>query len=156
MKRLCVGIIVAVGLTLPAFGQGASLKEQLVGAWALVSCDHTSPLPYCPPDLNPNGIAIFDASGRYAVTVAARNRPKFTNMNQPRRNQPAEEYKAAAVEFAANFGTWSFNEADKTITYHFDGALFPNVEGGDVKSATVSVSVDELKIGSQVWRRIKK
>jgi hypothetical protein len=59
----------------------------------------------------------------------------------------------------AQFGTWSFNEADKTITYHIDGALFPNVEGTEGK-ATVSVSGDELKIGDTngqaVYRRIKR
>ncbi len=32
MKQLCLGIIVAVGLTLPAFGQGV---DPLVGSWKL-------------------------------------------------------------------------------------------------------------------------
>jgi hypothetical protein len=45
----------------------------------------------------------------------------------------------------ANFGTWSVNEADKTITYHHDGALFPNFEGVGVKE-TLSLSGDELKL----------
>jgi hypothetical protein len=34
---------------------------------------------------------------------------------------------------AANFGTWSVNEADKTVTRHVEGALFPNIEGTDAK-----------------------
>ena len=59
----------------------------------------------------------------------------------------------------AQFGTWSVDEADKTITLHIDGALFPNVEGTDGKQ-TVSVSGDEITLvsqfGSNVWRRIKK
>jgi hypothetical protein len=32
MKQLCVGIIVAIGLTLPAFGQGV---DPLIGTWKL-------------------------------------------------------------------------------------------------------------------------
>jgi len=44
----------------------------------------------------------------------------------------------------------------KTITFHYDGALFPNVEGTDRNSGTVSLSGDELKMGSDVFRRIKK
>ncbi len=154
MKQSCLGIIVAIGLTLPASGQ-STLKDQLVGAWALVSCDTG---PWC---ANTNGIQIFDASGHYATIAAPRGRPKFTvtKPNQPRDAYSAEDYKAAAVGLFANFGTWSVNEADKTITYHYDGALFPNVEGADVK-ISVSVSGDELKfvtgLGSGVYRRIKK
>jgi hypothetical protein len=37
MKRLCLGVVIAAGLTLPAFGQAQSLRDQLVGAWELVS-----------------------------------------------------------------------------------------------------------------------
>ncbi len=157
MKRLGLGIVVAISLTLPAFAQ-ASLKDQLVGAWALVSCDGFNgvKLSWC---ASPNGIHILDASGRYATVVAERGRPKFTDAARPRFALSAEEYKATAMGLVAQFGTWSVNEADKTITYHVDGALFPNVEGTDGK-ATVSLSGDELKLvgglGPSVWRRIKK
>jgi hypothetical protein len=157
MKQACLGVVIAIGLTLPAFGQSA-LKEQLIGAWSLVSCNGTDG-PSCAGD--PNGIHMLDASGRYAMVIAARDRPKFTDLiqTQPRLTLSAEEYKAAAVGLVANFGTWSVNEADKTITYHVDGALFPSVEGMDFK-ATVSLSGDELKVVNQfnqyVWRRIKK
>jgi Lipocalin-like domain len=137
-------------------GPTASLRDQLVGAWALVSCDGKPPFTaaLC---TNPNGIFILDASGHYAAINAARDRPKFTNPNQPRRAWPAEEYKAAMVDFRANFGTWSFNEADKKITYHLEGALVPNAEGTDFTDANaVSLAGDELKIGADVFRRIKK
>jgi hypothetical protein len=33
----------------------------------------------------------------------------------------------------AQFGTWSVNEADKTLTTHIEGALFPNGEGTDAR-----------------------
>ena len=131
----------------------------------LASCNSTSAngakQPYC-ADPNPNGILIFDASGRYASVIAARGRPKFTTPN--RSEAKAEEFKAAAQGLVANFGTWSVNEADKTLTQHYEGALFPNVEGTDVKS-TVSVTGDELKLlqptpvlggrGEGVYRRAK-
>jgi Lipocalin-like domain len=150
MKRLCLGAVIVVGLALPAFGQ-STLREQLVGAWTLVSC---SGAPWC---ANPNGIHILDASGHYTTINALPGRPKFTEPSRPRDAYSAEEYKAAAVGLQANFGTWSVNEADKTITYDVDGALFPNVEGMDFKTGTVGLSGDELKIGSTiVWRRIKK
>jgi hypothetical protein len=149
-------VILAAIFAMPA--KADDLKEQLIGAWSLVSCTGTDG-PSCAGD--PNGIHMLDASGRYAMVIAARDRPKFTDLiqTQPRLALSAEEYKAAAVGLVANFGTWSVNEADKTITYHVDGALFPSVEGMDFK-ATVSLSRDELKVVNQfnqyVWRRIKK
>jgi hypothetical protein len=104
---------------------------------------------------------VGHASGRYATMIAARGRPKFSTGNRPA--APAEEYKAAAKGLVANFGTWSVNEADKMLTQHYEGALFPNVEGADVKS-TVGLSGDELKLitptpasatDQAVWRRAK-
>ena len=124
--------------------QQKSLKEQLVGAWELVSCDRTTvngaKQPYC---VNSIGILIFDASGRYAHIIAARGRPKLAVVN--RENAPPEEFKAAAQGFVANFGTWSVNEADTTVTRHYEGALLPNYEGRDVKNS-VRVAGDELTL----------
>jgi hypothetical protein len=68
---------------------------------------------------------------------------------------------------AANFGTWSVNEADKTITRLFVGALNPANEGKAETKNSVSLSGDELKLGGQsslpsgevrtnsVYRRVK-
>jgi len=157
MKQLGLGIIVAIALTLPAFGQ-SSLKEQLVGTWAHVSCTIQA-FPWCS---NPNnGIHILGASGHYATVNALRGRPKFTatNPGQPRDAYSAEEYKAAAMGLQAQFGTWLVNEVDKTITYHVDGALFPNVEGAEF-NFTVNLSGDEMTLVNAsgpvvVWRRVK-
>jgi hypothetical protein len=44
----------------------------------------------------------------------------------------------------AQFGTWSVNEADKTLTTHIEGALFPTGEGTDAR-VSVSLTGDELK-----------
>ncbi len=127
-----------------AIAQQKTLKEQLVGSWTVVSCDSTSAngakQPYC---ANPNGILMLDAGGRYASVIAARGRPKLASGN--RAEVPAEQFKAAALGLVANFGTWSVNEADKTLTMHYEGALFPNVEGTEVKN-TVSLAGDELKL----------
>jgi len=131
-----------------AVSQQKSLKEQLVGAWTLVSCGSTSAngakSPQC---ANPNGILILDASGRYATVTANRDRPKFTTGN--RLEIPAEQFKATVVGFAANFGTWSVSEADKTMTMHYEGALFPNIEGAELKNS-VSLTGDELKLAGAI------
>ena len=75
MKRshhiLSLSAITVLGLALTsgsAVSQQKSLKEQLTGAWTLVSNDNVAPdgsrrQLYGP---NPKGILILDASGRYA------------------------------------------------------------------------------------------
>ena len=42
MKQFCLGIIVAIGLTLPAFGQGV---DPLIGTWKLNLEKSTGPVP---------------------------------------------------------------------------------------------------------------
>jgi Lipocalin-like domain len=112
-----------------AVSQQKSLKDQLAGIWTLVSCDSTFPngtkQPYCG---NSIGILMLDPGGRYALMTAKRDRPKFTTPN--RLEAPAEEFKAAAQGLVAQFGTWSVNDTDKTLTRHIEGALFPNIDTG--------------------------
>jgi hypothetical protein len=137
---LSISAMTALGLALlpsSAVAQQGTLKQQLVGTWTLVSCEAA---PWC---VNPNGTLMLDAGGRYAIMTAARGRPKATTGN--RADVKPEEYKAIAQGVAANFGTWSVNEADKTLTRRVEGALFPNVEGTDGKT-TVSLAGDELKL----------
>jgi hypothetical protein len=153
MKRrsiLSISAVTVLGLALVPSGavaQQGTLRQQLVGAWTLVSCNATfadgTKRSYC---TSPNGILILDASGRYATVYAARGRPKYT---LPFGSETkAEEFKAASLGVLANFGTWSVNEADKTMTRHFDGAAASNFEGTDAK-ASVSLAGDELTLVGQ-------
>jgi hypothetical protein len=154
--------IAALGLALlPSniVAQQETLRQQLIGTWMLASCDAPAGgtgQPFC---VNPNGITIFDASGRYTQGLPARGRPKTTTTVANRADVTPEYYKAVAQGLVANFGTWSVNEVDKTLTRKFEGALFPNVEGTEPKES-ISLTGDELKIsggaiGATLWRRVK-
>jgi hypothetical protein len=90
-------VILAGILAMPA--QAQSLRDQLVGAWTLVSC--SAPTPLC---RNINRILILDASGHYAAINAPRGRAKVSG--DPPGTSPAEEIKALQPGFVANFGTW--------------------------------------------------
>src|SRR5207302_4153023 len=117
--------VLVLGLTLlagNAVAQQKSLKEQLVGAWLLVSNDATVPNGPKRQDFgaNPKGVLILDASGRYAVVQGKSDRPKFRTAGDIRLDTPAAEFGEAARPFAANFGTWSVNEADKSLTRKYE------------------------------------
>jgi Lipocalin-like domain len=130
-----------------AISQQKTLREQLVGAWTLVSNDTTAKDGTKRQDFgaNPKGILILDTSGRYTAAQERPDRPKFKASANVRLDTPAAEYGEAARAFAVNFGTWSVSEADKTLIRHYEGALIPNNEGLETK-VSVSLTGDELKL----------
>src|SRR6516165_729186 len=99
-----------------AVSQQTSLREQLVGAWTLVSIISTDKQGVKSERRGPNpkGLLIFDASGRYSILTARADIPSFKidNVNQG----SAEENKAVMTGMIANVGTWSVDEKTKTIT----------------------------------------
>ena len=129
-----------------AMAQQRSLKEQVVGIWTLVSTDVTpatgTKQQYF--GANPRGILMLDAGGRYAQVWGRADRPKFKAGGNLRLDTPAAEYGEAARAFVGNFGTWTVNEADKTLTQRYEAALIPNVEGTEAK-VSVNLAGDELK-----------
>jgi Lipocalin-like domain len=129
-------------------GQQKSLKEQLVGTWFLVSTQTMtqSGLRY-PYGTEPKGIFILDPNGRYAAVQGRIDRPKLKSAI--RLEATKEELAAAAMDFTANFGTWSVNESGKVLTRRFEGALVPNLEGTSTRSY-VTVVGDELRLVGEI------
>ena len=160
-----VGTLLGAGFAGPAVAQQKSLKAQLVGTWIAVSNDATAPdgkkqQLFGP---NPKGILVFDASGQYAQIIVHPDVPKF-KVNNRLKGTP-EENTAAVHGTTATFGTWTVDEASKTITVRYVGGMFPNQAGTDGKRTVVSVTADELKStnpatasgmrSDTVWKRAK-
>lgn len=150
MKRrsiLGISAMFAFGLglaTSPAVSQQKSLKEQLVGAWTLVSAENVAPDGTKRQLFGayPKGILILDGSGRYSLMQVHPDRPKFVSNN--RLQGTLEENKAAQEGAVGTFGTWSVNEADKTIILSVEGSLYPNSAGTEQKRPIASLTADEL------------
>jgi hypothetical protein len=65
-------------------------------------------------------------------------------------------YKGIAQGTVAQFGTWSVDEANKTLTRRPDSTFTRVNEGNDAK-ASISLTGDELKLtgadgGSTMWK----
>jgi hypothetical protein len=162
MSRLNLVISTAiVALTLlpsSVLAQEKTLKQQVQGAWNLVSCDAKQ--PFC---VNPTGSLSLNGNGRYTLVIAAKNRPTpaLSVPGTHGENVAPEDFKAMARGVVANFGTWSVNEADKTLSTHSEEGLFPRPAGGGTgtKSTIVSVTADEMRttgpLGNAVYRRFK-
>jgi hypothetical protein len=158
--------IAALGIILPPTAAVAqSLREQLIGAWDLVSIiatdkagnksDRRGP--------NPKGLLIFDASGRYSILTSRAELPNFKidNVNQG----TPEENKSVMTGMIANVGTWSVDERTKTITSNVEAGSFPNLNGHSQTRVISLLTADELRyvngasvsgtIDEATWRRVK-
>ena len=167
MKHLSVlGTCIAatLGLSLhSASSEQPSLKDGLVGTWMVVSWeqaknDGTTLRQF---GANPTGMAIFDAGGRYIITVMRSDRAKFTS--NALWQGTAEENKATANGTQTYFGTYSVNEADRSIAIHVEGSSFPNWNGTDQKRF-VTITGDQLTLTIRppsgenvdvIWKRAK-
>jgi lipocalin-like protein len=136
--------IAVVSLSGRTIAQPKTLKDQLIGAWTYVSvdtigADGSRTAMYGP---NPQGVAIFDAGGHYALVNARSGLSKFASSN--RMQGSPEEYKAVVQGTIAHFGRYTVNEADKTITFHIETSTFPNWNGLEQKRP-FSLAGDELR-----------
>jgi len=149
---LSLSTITALGFALlpgNAAAQQKTLKEQLIGSWILISYDITpqngTKQPFYGAGSGPKGMLVLDPGGRYSTVQGRPDRPKFKSASRLQLEATAEELKAAILGFGANTGTWSVNEADKTLTRKYEIALIPNNDGLERKDL-VTLAGDELKL----------
>jgi hypothetical protein len=144
---LALSWIIVLGL-LPgsALSQQKSLKDQLVGTWTLVAWEQTNKDGTKSQRFgaNPKGVNVFDANGHMFVMFARADLPKIAS-NDPMNPTP-EEAKAIAAGSIAYFGTYTVDEAAKTIVLRIESSTLANQLGVDQKRIVNSVTADELKM----------
>ena len=106
-----------------------SLKDQIVGSWNFVVAEVTAPdgKKSFPFGETPKGILIFTADGRFAQIHVAGDVPRIASNN--RLTGTPEEYAGIMRRSLSVFGTYTVDEANKTVTYHIVSSSFPNWEG---------------------------
>jgi len=131
MTLLRIGYCCAIALTgaalLPAngFGQQKSLRDQLVGVWVPTAHETTfqNGAKRQQFGVNPKGMMILDGGGNYTQILVRPDLPKYKS-NDRTQGEP-EEHAATVRGSVANFGTWTVDEAARTLTYHILGAPSP-------------------------------
>ena len=168
-RRAIVNLSVMAGLGVSllagnSFGQQEPLAQQLLGTWALVSHESVRPDGSRVPvyGANPSGVAIFDPGGHFIITVMRSDRAKYA-VDLPTQGA-VEENKATAQGTITYFGTYSVNEADRSIAIHIEASSFPNWNGTDQKR-TFAVMGDQLTLTARalqtgghadvIWKRAK-
>jgi hypothetical protein len=137
-----------LALALSAGGAAAqsanSLKDQIVGTWNFVVAEVTAPdgKKSFPFGETPKGILIFTADGHFAQIHVASDVPKIASNN--RLTATPEEYAAIMRRSLSVFGTYTVDEAKKTVTYTIVSASFPNWEGEAQTRVIDKLTADEF------------
>ena len=133
-----------VGATRTAIAQRDTLKDKLVGSWALVSTRTTRPdgSVYAPYGPHETGTLLFERNGRFALILINPDAPKYASNN--RENPTPEEAMAAAKGGFAFFGSYSVKETDNTFIFHIEASNFPNFNGTDQKRSIKSLTANDL------------
>jgi hypothetical protein len=165
---ITISAIAALGMAMlpgAASAQQKSIKEQIVGTWTFVSALDVQPDGKKTDrwGSGAKGIFMFDGHGHFAQFITRSDLPKFAAGTADKGT--AEETKAVLSGFVASFGTYTVNEADKTITTHVEGSVFPNLIGRDQKRSVAALTADELKYtnpttstgtsAEATWKRVK-
>ena len=167
-RRNILGLtaIMALGLAaLPgsAMSQQKSLKEQIVGSWTLVQAvdtlaDGTKTNPW---GAGPKGAYMFGADGRFMQMLIHTDLPKIDN----RMAGTPDQNKAIAQGIVAMYGSYTVDEASKTIAVKFEGSSFAKFVGTEGKRVITSINADEFRSSNpatstggkaeSIWKRAK-
>jgi hypothetical protein len=121
-----------------------SLKDQIVGTWNFVVAEVNAPdgKKSFPFGETPKGILIFTPDGHFAQIHVAADVPKIASNN--RMTGTPEEYAAIMRKSISVFGTWTVDEANKTVTYNIVSASYPNWEGEAQTRTIDKLTADEF------------
>ena len=140
-RTITAGCVAA--LVLGGTATAASLKEQIVGAWTVVSVVNEQDGKKTELfGAQPKGLFIFTADGHFSTGIVRQGRPKFAKND--RMSGTDDENKLSVQGTIATFGTYTVNESDKSITVSIAGSNFPNWDGTSQKRVA-EINGDEMK-----------
>jgi len=128
-----------------AIGQSGVSQDRLVGTWTYESVvvERTDGTRVAPFGSDPKGFITLSADGRYSLQLMRPDIPKIASKD--RLSGTAEENRAVAQGVVSQFGTYSVNEAEGTLTLHVETSSFPNENGTDHERIITSISADKLQ-----------
>ncbi len=150
-----------LALLMPALPHGqATLRSQLVGHWRLVSTeqvrDGEPPTPSLGAD--PPGMIVYTADGRMQAQLTTATRQKV---------RPADASAAEAralARYTAYFGTFTVDEAARTVTHRREGTFAPGerdfvrtiaLSGNRLVLTTPPVTVEgRTRVTRITWERL--
>ena len=126
----------------------AGLREQLIGAWKLVSYEERpvdgSPSFY-PMSEQPLGIIMYTPDGYMSAQLSRPDRTPFASGDWFKGTD--EEYKQEASTYIAYSGEFHVDEEARALTHSMFVSLFPNWIG-QTQARVVKLEGDDLYLSS--------
>lgn len=131
-RRLWVGgrTLVAMGLAMgvvvapvpPGVAAQPSLRSQLVGHWRLISSEQVreGEAPVFSLGPSPTGMITYTEDGHMQAQLASTIRPKVRAADAT-----VEQQRELLRTYTAYFGSYTVDEAARTVTHHRDGSQVP-------------------------------
>ena len=121
-----------------------SLKDQLVGTWNLVIAEITAAdgKKTFPFGEHPKGQIVFTADGHFSQVHVSGELPKIASGN--RLNGTDADNRAIVQGSLAMFGTYTVDEAKKTLTFTIVGSTYPNAAGASQTRTIDKLTADEF------------
>lgn len=137
---LATGFCVAPAAAQPA----ANLKDQIAGTWDFViaeitSADGKKTLPFGD---HPKGQIIFTPDGHFSQVHVSGGLPKIAGNN--RMNGTDADNRAIVQGTLVFFGTYTIDDAKKTVTFNIAGSTYPNAEGTTQVRTIDKLTADEF------------
>src|ERR1041384_5148621 len=126
MTKLLLAVALSLALPGAAFAQKTA-KEQIVGAWTLVSVtsatdDGNKGEPF---GSSPKGMIIFSSDGHFSLFQSRAEIPKIAAND--RAKATSEEAQAIVASAIAYYGTYSIDETSRIISVKLEASTFANV-----------------------------
>ncbi len=128
MGTLLIALLGALSVTTQAVEEG-TLAERFVGSWRLISAEGHSTDGTVTQEWGqePLGRLMFDDGGRMSIHLVNPNRRRFASGDFL--SPTSEELKEAWDGYFGYFGTYAVDESAGVVTFHVDGAAYPNYIG---------------------------
>jgi hypothetical protein len=146
MKKAFLAVALCLALSSIAFAQQKPAKEQIVGAWTLVSVasemdNGKKGEPFGP---SPKGVIIFSNDGNFSLFQSRAEIPKIAAND--RAKATAEEAQSIVASSIAYYGTYSIDENTNVMVVNIAASTYANVAAIPNQKRTITLlTANELK-----------
>ena len=144
IRMVATALAVVIGASAATAQPSETLREQIVGSWdfiiaEIVTQDGKKTFPF---GERPKGMLVFTSGGHFSQVHVSGDLPKIASSN--RLAGTPEQNTAIVHGSLALFGTYTIDEAKKTLTFHIVGSTFPNQQGTSQTRTIDKLTEDEF------------
>jgi hypothetical protein len=137
LQAPCIFLLISISLSVLGYGQSnpdQKLRDQLPGAWRLVSIETIKPngeVIYPFYGKHPEGLLMYDRGGWMSVQIVSDPRPTVpaADSREDFLAAPVDQKAKAIDGYYGYVGTWTVDAAKRTVTHHIEQSLYPAERG---------------------------